>query len=74
MTTPNHYMQMPAWAAAKGRTGFEVREVDIDTKAYGKISLFLYVKRVKGLGKLAYGPMWPDVFSKDAEAVSDKLK
>lgn len=74
MTSQNHYMQTPAWAAAKGRTGFEVREVQLDTKMYGKVTLFLYVKRVKGLGKLAYGPMWPDVFSKDAAITATALK
>jgi lipid II:glycine glycyltransferase (peptidoglycan interpeptide bridge formation enzyme) len=73
-TIHNHYMQMPAWAAAKGRTGFEVREIELDTKKHGKLRLFLYVKRIKGLGKLAYAPMWPDVFSADAVYVAEQLR
>lgn len=55
--TDLHYMQLPAWAAAKGRTGFEVREVD---------GLFLYVRNVPGIGRMAYGPMWPNTFDKAA--------
>lgn len=60
----NHYMQTEAWAAVKGTTGFEVREVLLDLKA-GKTKAFLYVRNVTGLGKLAYGPMWPNTFAEE---------
>jgi peptidoglycan pentaglycine glycine transferase (the first glycine) len=73
--TDLHYMQLPAWAAAKGRTGFEVREVAVETSVLGTVKLFLYVRNVPGIGRMAYGPMWPNVFSgKDASSVVAALR
>ncbi|MDB5168705.1 MAG: methicillin resistance protein [Candidatus Saccharibacteria bacterium] len=64
----NHYMQLPAWATAKGRTGFEVREVNIKTAELGELQLFLYVRNVPGIGRFAYGPMWLNVFAEPGVA------
>lgn len=57
-----HYMQMPVWAEVKRRWGgFESRKVELALPE-GPRALYLYVKKVPGVGRLAYAPMWPHVF------------
>lgn len=44
--------------------GFRVKEVRIDSPEHGKVKLYLYIKKVLGIGKLAYAPMWPNLFTR----------